>query len=175
MTNELQEKLIFLQDVLINPCLITNWVNGNLYQRSSEVFGVLPIPADIMLKSGMSGYNASVDYKQHHHFLAAAQGTRKPVLPVHTPDEKKLFTQLMRSDQAFNSTTALPNWNEAVKVWNRYAEVNAHVSYKVCPHKVNYGAEDTDTCFILADRAAQGLLWRMEKKPEYPSIFVHVS
>ena len=54
LTNELQEKLVFLQDILINPPLITNWVNGNLYQRASEVSGVLPIPVDIQIKSGMS-------------------------------------------------------------------------------------------------------------------------
>jgi hypothetical protein len=77
LTNELQEKLIFLQDMLINPPLITNWVNGNLYQKTAEVSGVLPIPEDIRLKSGMSTFNPSIDSKQPHHFLAAAQGNTK--------------------------------------------------------------------------------------------------
>ena len=131
LTNELQEKLAFLQDILLNPPLITNWVNGNLYQRSSEVSGVLPIPADIRLKLGMSEYNSAIDSKQLHHFLAAVQGTRKPVLPIHTREEKLLFTELMRTNPAFNSSTSSPNWSEGVKIWNRYADSEVGISYKV--------------------------------------------
>ena len=131
LTNELQEKLVTLQEIFINPPIITNWVNGNLYQRSSEVFGILPIPADIKLRSGMAAYNPTTDAKQLHHFLASVQGTRKAVLPVHTQNEKKLFSQLMRSNPAFNSKTP-PNWKEAVKVWNRHADGDEQITYKVC-------------------------------------------
>jgi hypothetical protein len=115
--NELQEKLVSLQDILISPRLITNWVNGNLYQRASEVSGILPIPPDIQQKSGMSEYNPLLDAKQSHHFLAEMQGTWKPVLPVHTMEEQELFHQLMHTDLTSNSNSQ-PNWSEAVQVWN---------------------------------------------------------
>lgn len=111
--------------------MITNWVNGNLYQRTSEVSGVLPIPDDIRIKSGMSEYNSLIDMKQPQYFLASVQGTRKPVLPVHTLEEKKLFSLLMRTNPAFNSTRFVPNWSEAVKIWNRYADGDVNISYKV--------------------------------------------
>jgi hypothetical protein len=130
LTNELQEKLVYLQDILVTPRLITNWVNGNLYQKASESSGILPIPPDIRSQSGMSEYNPLLDAKQPHHFLAELQGTRKPILPIHTSEERELFSQLMRTNLAFNSTS-IPNWKEAVRVWNRYADVNMHISYKV--------------------------------------------
>jgi hypothetical protein len=133
LTNQLQEKLVSLQDILIDPRLITNWVNGNLYQRTSEVSGILPIPADIRHHSGMSDYDPLLDAKQPHHFLAKLQGTRKAILPVHNLEEQELFCQLMRTDLTSNST-AQPNWSEAVRVWNRHADMNQHISYKVCLH-----------------------------------------
>jgi len=131
LTNELQERLVALQDILIEPTLITNWVNGNLYERASEVSGILPIPADIRQQSAMSDYDPLLDNKQPHHFLAELQGTRKPVLPVHNLEEQELFRELMRTNLTFNSTSQ-PHWSEAVRVWNRYADIKSHISYKVC-------------------------------------------
>lgn len=112
---------------------LNNWTNGNLYIPTSEVSGVLPIPPSVRIASGMGDFNPSMDSKQRHRFLAGRQGTRKPVLPVHTQQERILFTRLMATETAFNSKSAGPNWKEAVKIWNRKAEyyTSDEVSYKV--------------------------------------------
>ena len=60
------------------------------------------------------------------------QGTRKPILPVHSDEEKKLFSKLMREHPGFNRVGTGPIWQEAVKIWNRLADENLNISYKVC-------------------------------------------
>ncbi|KAJ7200900.1 hypothetical protein C8J57DRAFT_1627132, partial [Mycena rebaudengoi] len=120
-----------------------NWVNGNLYVRTSEVSGVLTIPPTVRAASGMGIYNPLTDWQQRHKFLASRQGTRKPVLPVHTPEERDLFSRLMATESAFNSRAAGPNWKEVVKIWNRRAEyyIKDEVSYKVLEQLSGYYAE----------------------------------
>lgn len=79
----------------------------------------------------MASYTSSLDSKQRHHFLAEMQGTRKPILPIHTPSEKQLFRHLMQESKEFNSKSTGPNWKEAVKVWNRHADETDDIFYKV--------------------------------------------
>src|SRR6266700_2422397 len=94
ITNKLQTRLVFLdsEGVLANPVHITGWVNGSLYLPTREWLGILPIPTDVRQSSGMAEFNSStIDKKQPHLYLAQMQGTRKAILPVHTPAEHNLF------------------------------------------------------------------------------------
>jgi hypothetical protein len=59
------------------------------------------------------------------------QGTRKLVLPVHTPVEKKLFKELLENNPAFSSESGDPQWRLAVKIWNAEADARRDVFYKV--------------------------------------------
>ncbi|KAJ7246127.1 hypothetical protein B0H12DRAFT_1235640 [Mycena haematopus] len=104
--NEVQELISSLEDCLIEPILLTGWVNGNLYVPTKEVAGVLPIPDDVRLKSGMAQFEQSLHSKQRHRYLAALQGTRKPVLPIHSTPEKHLFRELMATNPSNFSTPA---------------------------------------------------------------------
>ncbi|KAJ7106160.1 hypothetical protein C8R44DRAFT_745248 [Mycena epipterygia] len=124
---------------------LNNWINENLYILTSEVSGILPIPASVRIASGMGEYNPSTDSKQHHQFLASHQGTWKPVLPVNTPEERQLFTQLMPRETAFNLTTAGPNWTQGVKIWNRKAEyfVMEHLKGYYADWKTNVGIKQS--------------------------------
>lgn len=132
ITNQLQEHLITLQDMFNEPVQIGGWVNGNLYTPTSESFGILPIPDDIRLSSGMAPFVPSTcDSSQQHWFLASKQGTRKPILPVHTKEEHQLFKSLLKHDPSFTPQTGEPNWRAAVKVWNSYADRTGNVYYKV--------------------------------------------
>jgi hypothetical protein len=123
--------LISLQDLLINPVHISGWVNGNLYFPTNERLGILPIPEDIRSSAAMAPYVPVLHQNQKYHFLAEIQGTRKPVLPVHTSTEKQLFRHLMTSNPAFSPTSGEPRWREAVQIWNSNAEHTDNVSYKV--------------------------------------------
>jgi hypothetical protein len=118
--------------MLINPIHISGWVNGNLYIPTKEVLGILPIPEEIRFSSAMTAYVPPLDQNQKYNFLAKIQGTRKPILPIHTPSEKQLFRQLMNSNSAFSPKSGEPRWRDAVKFWNQNADRMDDVSYKVC-------------------------------------------
>jgi len=45
--HDLQAQRSALQDVLVNPTVITGWVNGNYYVPTTETLGILPIPLEI--------------------------------------------------------------------------------------------------------------------------------
>lgn len=132
ITNQIQERLVFLEGILVNPPEIKGWVNGNLYLPTSERLGVLPIPSDVRQSSGMAEFTSSVTNKnQPHNYLAQMQGTRKPILPVHTPAERDLFQKLMKSNPVFNTQSTGPIWKLAVKVWNEHADAETGIFYKV--------------------------------------------
>lgn len=110
-------------------------MNGNLYVATKETLGILPIPADIRDLSGMAPFVDITDCAQKppkHHFLAEMQGTRKAILPIHTSPEKGLFRSLMEKNQHFNPADgSLPNWNQATRVWNAWADKTDDIWYKV--------------------------------------------
>ncbi|KAG6875262.1 hypothetical protein C0992_004529 [Termitomyces sp. T32_za158] len=130
LTNELQEMISLVQDMLVEPCLLSGWINGNLYKKTNEVTGVLPIPEKLQTKSAMAAYVPALHSKQPLHFLAEMQGTRKPVLPIHSNDERTLFRTLMTENVGFNHPITGPNWDIAVQIWNNEADVNDKISYK---------------------------------------------
>jgi hypothetical protein len=136
VTNCLQELHVYLEEVLINVILITGWVNGNLYMATNETLGILPIPGDIRDSSRMALFidiADSTQKPQKHKFLAEMQGTCKAILPIHTSSEKGLFRTLMENDRHFNPPDgSLPNWNQATRVWNAWADRTDDVWYKVC-------------------------------------------
>ena len=116
---------------------LAGWINGNLSKPTHEVFGILPVPADVQHESGMQEFNSDLDYDQCHGFLASKQGTRKPVLPFHNDPERDLFRKLISEDPSFNNANG-PLWKLAVKVWNRNAEINPEISYKLIEQLIAY-------------------------------------
>jgi len=49
---------------------------------------------------------------QQHDFLAKMQGTRKPVLPIHTMAERHMFQTLISQNREFNPlNVSEPPWN----------------------------------------------------------------
>lgn len=121
-----------LQHVLAEPIVISGWVNGNLYMPTKEIIGILPIPAETRLLSGMAEYVTPLADSKHrkYQYLAAMQGTRKAVLPVHSPSERKLFHKLTSHD-SFSPRNGEPRWRDAVRIWNAEAIESDDISYKV--------------------------------------------
>ncbi|KAG6818631.1 hypothetical protein H0H93_003310 [Arthromyces matolae] len=138
LLNEIQELEITLATVHPSSSPIELlWVNGNLYQKTSEEMGVSPIPEHIRNQAGMDEYVDVTDKKQKQSDLAKMQNTRYPVLPVHTVREKKLFGQLMMECEEFRtSTTSIKA--AAVKIWNRHADPENDVYYKLEEHLTSY-------------------------------------
>lgn len=127
----MQERLVFLQAILIDPVQITGWINGNLYLPTLERVGILPVPLEIRQSNGMATFNPNLDQNQPHAYLASMQETRKAILPVHTPAEHNIFRLLMKTHPAFNTQSTGPIWKAAVKVWNEHADREDDVYYKV--------------------------------------------
>jgi len=110
---------------------INGWINGLLYQPTSEVSGLLPIPASIHMVAGLQPMISDPTSKILHRYLSNRQGTLFAVIGVHTIDEKKLFSRLMREDPSFNWNKQEPDWKAAVQVWNiKYADGKT-IFYKV--------------------------------------------
>ncbi|KAF5315639.1 hypothetical protein D9611_004974 [Ephemerocybe angulata] len=144
--NRIQERLAYLDAILINPIEIRGMVNTDLYVRTQERLGILPIPDDVRIQSAIGEYNPQDPNarKQEQAYLARIQNTKKAVLPVHTPQEYKLFEELMVSSPAFNSASRGPVWKLAVRVWNERAELTHGVSYKLIEHlKTSYASFNT--------------------------------
>ncbi|KAJ7760274.1 hypothetical protein DFH07DRAFT_771904 [Mycena maculata] len=132
LTNEIQELLTTLDDILISPKIMTGWVNGNLYQPTNEVSGVLPIPDDVRFPSAMAPFEPSLDPKQQHRHLASLQGTRKAVLPIHNDAEKKLFKDFMSSGHSsFGNFSSSAQVEKAVRAWNARADTDKDIYYKL--------------------------------------------
>ncbi|GLB43789.1 putative essential for the formation of DNA replication focal centers [Lyophyllum shimeji] len=142
ITNALQETLCLVRHMLVNPREMTGWVNGNLYQLTTEVAGVLPIPRQVQSSLGMGTYESSLHSKQRHYFLASMQGTRKPVLPIHNSQERDLFRDFMIGDSGFNDPVSGPSWERAARLWNDTAEIKEGISYKLTEQlKVYYNGD----------------------------------
>ncbi len=124
--------LVLTSDIVPDSHQKVGWVNGNLYQRTAEVYGILPIPEDVRTISGMLPYDMTLPGSQCHRYLAQKQGTRKAVLPLHSVTEYQLFSKLIKEHPAFNVPDSRePDWSRAVKVWNHHAELTDNIAYKV--------------------------------------------
>jgi len=110
---------------------IKDWVNGLLYQPTSEVSGILPIPISTQVKAGPQPMIEETTSQYLDCYLACRQGTLFAVIGVHTVAEKKLFSQLMKEEPNFNQNNQEPDWKSAVQIWNiKYANGKT-IFYKV--------------------------------------------
>ncbi|KAG6808759.1 hypothetical protein H0H92_002998 [Tricholoma furcatifolium] len=130
LSNTIQELEITLSTIYSLPPIQLSWVNGNLYQKSDETMGLTAISKSVRIEAGMQDFVEETDATQKQAYLARIQGTRRPILPVHTIAERKLFNRLMRESHEFRSSKSSISIN-AVKLWNRYAETEDDIFYKL--------------------------------------------
>ncbi|GAA6034100.1 hypothetical protein JCM8097_000695 [Rhodosporidiobolus ruineniae] len=95
-----------------------NWINGGMYTQTTETYAILPITASTAADLSISLHPSHPSYSapspassppfneppppkkskrhaiQRHPHLAAAQGTRFPILHIHTKAERALFSEL---------------------------------------------------------------------------------
>ena len=69
--------------------------------------------------------------KLPHQYLANRQGTRFAVIGIHSPTEKKLFSQLMKENPSFNRDKKDPDWKAAIQIWNTEYADGKTIFYKV--------------------------------------------
>ncbi|KAK0504943.1 hypothetical protein EDD18DRAFT_1060502 [Armillaria luteobubalina] len=138
LINEIQELEITLSEHYPGTMLSnSSWVNGNLYQPTSEEMGIMRIPEATCIEACMQPFNHNLDSKQKQGFLAQLLGTSKAVLPLHTASEQKLFSELMKNCSDFTSTTDNVH-PKAVQIWNRHAQDKSDIFYKLSEQLTAY-------------------------------------
>ncbi|KAJ7742021.1 hypothetical protein B0H16DRAFT_1861405 [Mycena metata] len=106
------------------------WVNGNLYTKTEQSAGIIQIPKSVRELVKIHPFNQETDSGQKQAYLAKMQGTRRPVLPVHTIAEKQLFAELMRTSPTFQKCSTSMSI-AAAEIWNRRAENADDIYYKL--------------------------------------------
>ncbi len=114
------------------PRAIDCWVNGNDYEPTTEVFGLLPLPETTRTKLAMLPYRSDFarSEKIRHVYLAAQQGTLVAILPIHTPEERSLFRVLAKRPNGPFSGAKQPNWVTVAQEWSAYCD-GKNIFYKV--------------------------------------------
>ncbi|KAJ7018412.1 hypothetical protein C8F04DRAFT_977319 [Mycena alexandri] len=167
LLNEIQELEIMLGEHYNCPPIRLTWVNGNLYERTEQSAGIIQIPKSVRELVRIQPFNQETDSSQKQSYLAKMQGTRKPVLPIHTVAEKKLFTDLMRTSVTFqkcSTSISLP----AAEIWNQKAEITADIYYKV---NCTVAGVDTWVNFFTARRTAYCIPeWSIQGLGQHPSV-----
>ncbi|KAJ6456287.1 hypothetical protein C8R47DRAFT_1029405 [Mycena vitilis] len=130
LLNEIQELEIVLGESYDRLPAQLAWINGNLYKKTEQSAGILQIPKSVRELAKIQPFNRETDSKQKQAYLAKMQGTRKPVLPVHTIAEKQLFAELMRTSPTFHKCSTSISL-AAVEIWNQKAESTTDIYYKL--------------------------------------------
>lgn len=108
------------------------WVNGHNYEQTTETLGIMSLSQARRDNLGMLPYSAAFAKAQKlkHVYLALQQGTRIPVLPIHTAEEKSLFRLLAVQSDGHFSGRRQPDWIALCKEWSQWAN-GTSIFYKV--------------------------------------------
>ncbi|KJA22002.1 hypothetical protein HYPSUDRAFT_202494 [Hypholoma sublateritium FD-334 SS-4] len=102
-----------------------DWVNGDLYERTTEQFGICKFPDSLRLKLGMDSFNenspilnASDDWPRRR------QGLALPVIPPTTPEARRFFFSEIAKYVAAASTENKQQINIVAfsQDWNKSAD-----------------------------------------------------
>jgi hypothetical protein len=108
------------------------WVNGNHYQHTTEIFGVLPMPK--LQRDRLSIHAFNLEYargvKIRHQYLATQQNTLVAVLPVHTKAECALFKSLVADPKGLFAKERMPSWEAVAALWSEHVD-GQDIFYKV--------------------------------------------
>ncbi|KAJ6545861.1 hypothetical protein DFH09DRAFT_1321402 [Mycena vulgaris] len=147
LSNKIQELEITLgEHYQVAPTALP-WVNGNLYRQSKQTVGIVQIPQSVCAMVDIHPFRESHNSKQKQSYLAKMHGTRKPVLPVHTVAEKKLFTKLMLTSASFQKCQTSISTEVTVE-WNRLAAENEDIYYKVCYFSLGFVEDETSHAYV---------------------------
>jgi hypothetical protein len=141
---------------------------------TNETFGIIAVPASLVQKYGLKSTNVpevvatpvagetpvhlmtrlSTRPTSPYIFLAECQQTMHAVVPVHTPGEHGLFTNLLESGNYFNSSSKMPaashtartvnfdrltqRWNEIVHEWALTVQPKYNRIYYKLPEQLEH-------------------------------------
>lgn len=103
----------------------------NDYADTHEKQFILPIPGDLKVDYQIEDHREVNSLACDLKWMAQRQQTRYPVLPIHTPEEKSLFRQLVRS------SNRQCDWKRLAREWNDKADGET-IFYKLPEHLDSY-------------------------------------
>ncbi|KAJ7479110.1 hypothetical protein FB451DRAFT_1172230 [Mycena latifolia] len=104
------------------------WMNADLYERSTEKFGVCAVPESLRIRLEMELYNDDTAQKfklnANNDWLRRRQGVALPILPPTTSEARQYFFSKIGSFVAEASANGRRriNYVEFAKEWNRTAD-----------------------------------------------------
>ncbi|KAJ7077201.1 hypothetical protein C8R43DRAFT_1179242 [Mycena crocata] len=129
LINRISFLLNYLSGIVKGAESYSEWLNADLYEQTTERFGICPGPESLRLRLQMEPYNeetadrfkmkqGSVDW------LRRRQGVALPILPPSTREAREFFFQKMR---VFATTAAQDgkqtvDYTEFAREWNRTAD-----------------------------------------------------
>ncbi|KAF8958387.1 hypothetical protein BDZ97DRAFT_2047280 [Flammula alnicola] len=136
--------LNYLSDVVDGSTSYAEWINGDLYERTEEQFGICIFPEALRIRLGMEPYSedAETQFKLNtsDSWLRKWQGLALPVLPPTTPESRKFFFSKIREfaararlkmdpaqdqpndDALFQMVSAQRRYGDAADVFKRPAQ-----------------------------------------------------
>jgi hypothetical protein len=127
LKHQLHSLLNVTQKLIPEQDTMHGWVNGRLYEATSERIGIAPVPLRIQLNADMHPFEEGSIQTKHHLFLARSQGTRHAITPICTDFEKQLYGELKSSVASFTNN----DYQTAAKIWNSLCADGDKVFYKV--------------------------------------------
>ncbi|KAJ7825530.1 hypothetical protein B0H13DRAFT_1918616 [Mycena leptocephala] len=113
MLNRTSFLLNYLSDVLAGASSYSNWINTDLYERTSEKFGICTVPEVLRTRLNMASYSdeaaSKFELNSSEDWLRQRQGVGLPILPPTTLDARNL--QLLQAVPVKNGliSTHLPD------------------------------------------------------------------
>ncbi|KAF5384343.1 hypothetical protein D9615_003177 [Tricholomella constricta] len=103
--------LNYLSDVVGGAAAYSEWINGDLYERTTEKFGICPVPEALRIHLSMESYSAQAatqfsKLSSSDHWLRQRQGLALPALPPTTPEARRYFFSQVRHFAALWNQTA---------------------------------------------------------------------
>ncbi|KAK6981231.1 hypothetical protein R3P38DRAFT_3234489 [Favolaschia claudopus] len=120
--------LNYLSDIVEGASSYSHWINGDLYARTEEKFGIAPVPESLRVRLAMQPYSetAAATYKlgKNDDWLRRKQGLALPALPPTTLAARKYFFTRVKyySAQASTSGKGKIDMDDFAQEWNRTAD-----------------------------------------------------
>ncbi|KAJ3505980.1 hypothetical protein NLJ89_g7126 [Agrocybe chaxingu] len=128
LINRVSFLLNYLSDIVPGARSYSDWVNGDLYERTKEEFGICTLPESLRIRLGMESYSqdAAEAYplNRSDDWLRKRQGLALPALPPTTPEARKyFFTQIRKfAEDASANGKRKVDFEAFAKEWNQSAD-----------------------------------------------------
>ncbi|PBK83312.1 hypothetical protein ARMGADRAFT_1089425 [Armillaria gallica] len=126
LINQTSFLLNYMSDFIGGAQSYAEWINGDLYERTEETFGICTFPESLQLRLEMSPYklDSSLKLNENNEWLRRRQGLALPVLPPTTPEARKYFFTNIREYLVVSSRDGKVNVDHEsfARKWNQTAD-----------------------------------------------------